>query len=498
MKQATSPVGWAFGALLVLTSSAIVLVTEVVATRMIAPYVGLTLETFSAVIGCVLAGISLGSWAGGWLADRAQLSTVLIVSLALGGASLIASPYVIQAIGPNAALSRSSGALVLAVSAFFVPSVALSSITPAVVKSIGQGSPRLGSVAGGVSALGTMGALFGNFGAGFVLVGTLRSGQILVLCGTISLLLAAATLYVLGAPGLVRVGAAMALVVAGTVGSQLERKLPCDAETKYVCLNIDQIAPSTFHLRSNVYSSSVTNVADPLELQFDYVRDMAAVVEAASGTGGSGARFSYVGGGAYTLPLYFEARYPNASHLVLEIDEEMVERVATDLGIDNMYGRFPTKIGDARTTVRASASDSATFVIGDAFSGISVPWHLTTREFLEDVARVLAPNGFYVMNLLDSGRFEFARAQTQTFREVFREVAVVAPKDVLSGAYGGTSNVVLIGGDDLPTDADLKGALERLRSQSDVASGAGVARFARGAVVLSDDFAPVDQLMGDA
>lgn len=490
-------IGWAFGALLVLTTSAIVLVTEVVATRVIAPYVGLTLETFSAVIGCVLAGISIGSWAGGWLADRASVRTLSVVSLALGGASLVASPYVIEVVGPNAALSRSSGALVLAASAFLVPSVALSTITPAVVKSMGQGSPRLGSVAGGVSALGTAGALFGNFGAGFVLVGTLRSGQILVLCGAICLLLAAASAYLLGGPGLLRLSAAVALAVAGIGGSQLGRQLPCEAETKYVCLNIDRIAPSTFHLRSNIYSSSVTNVADPLELQFDYVRDMAAIVEAASGGGESRARFSYVGGGGYTLPLYFEARYPGASHVVHEIDEAMVDRATTGLGIDNLRTRFPTRIGDARTTVRASTSASATVVIGDAFSGISVPWHLTTREFLEEVARVLTPKGFYVMNLLDSGRFEFARAQAQTFRTVFREVAVVAPEHVLSGAHRGTSNVVLIGGDNLPTGADLRAALEHWDSESIVATGANVRTFAGRAIVLSDDFAPVDQLVGE-
>lgn len=488
--------GWAFGALLVLTSSAIVLVSEVVATRVIAPYVGLTLETFSAVIGCVLAGISVGSWAGGWLADRVTARTLSVGSLALGGVSLIASPYVIRAIGPNAAASRSFGALILAASAFLVPSVALSAITPTVLRSMGQGSARLGSVAGAVSALGTAGALLGNFGAGFVLVGTLRSGQILVFCGVACLLLAAGTAYALGEPGQVRVSAAIVLVVAGIGGSQLGRQLPCDAETKYVCLNIDQTAPSTFHVRSNIYSSSVTNVADPLELEFGYMRDMAAIVEVSPESGEPGIRFGYVGGGGYTLPLYFEARYPSASHLVYEIDEELVERVTTVLGIDNLQARFPTRIGDARTEVAASGSRSATFVIGDAFSGISVPWHLTTREFLEDVATVLVPNGFYIMNLIDSGYYELARAEAQTFRSVFRDVAIVAPGNLVSGSYGGVANIVLIGGDDLPDAAYLNEALKRWDSQSVASTGAAVETFAGDAIVLSDDFAPVDQLVG--
>ena len=489
-------VGWAFGALLVLTSSAIVLVSEVVATRVIAPYVGLTLETFSAVIGCVLAGISVGSWAGGWLADRMPARKLSVALLTLGGVALIASPHVVRAIGPHAALSRPFGALVLATSGFFVPSVALSGITPTVLRSIGEGSARLGSVAGGVSALGTAGALAGNFGAGFVLVGTLRSGQILVLCGAASLLLAAATAYALGEPGQTRVIVAFVLVVASVGESQLGRQLPCDAETKYVCLNIDQTAPTTYHVRSNIYSSSVTDVANPLELQFDYVRDIAAIVEASPAIDSPGARFGYIGGGGYTLPLYFEAKYPTASHLVYEIDGAMVERVTTVLGIDNLRERFPTRIGDARKEVAASGSQLATFVIGDAFSGISVPWHLTTREFLEEVATVLRRGGWYIMNLIDSGHYELARAEAQTFRSVFRDVAVVAPSDVLSGSYGGVANIMLIGGEDLPAAADLNQALARWDSQSVAGAGAAVDTFAGRSIVLSDDFAPVDQLVG--
>ncbi len=479
-----------------LASSAIVLVSEVVAARVIAPYVGLTLETFSAVIGCVLAGISVGSWTGGWLADRVPTRMLLVGALVLGGVSLITSPYVIRAIGPNVAPSGPSGAIVLAAGGFFVPSVALSAITPTVLKSLGQGSRRLGSVAGAVSAIGTGGALLGNFGAGFVLVGTLRSGQILVVSGAACLLLAAATAYALGEPRSVRRGVAIILVLGGIGGSQLGRQLPCDAETKYVCLNIDQTAPSTFHIRSNIYSSSVTNVANPLELNFDYLRDTAAIVEAAPAGNARRLRFGYVGGGGYTLPLYFEARYPNASHVVYEIDEELVDRVTTVLGIENLRARFPTRIGDARTEVAASAADSADFVIGDAFSGISVPWHLTTTEFLEDIAAVLAPNGVYIMNLIDHGHYDLARAEAQTFRSVFRDVVVVAPTAVFSGLYGSASNVLLVGSDEPLDVADLNGALQRRGSASVAIGGTDLDPFIGRAVVLSDDFAPVDQLLG--
>jgi len=59
----------AAGALVFVTSAA-VLVLEIVAARLLAPYVGVTLETYTAIIGTILAAISLGTWIGGRLADR--------------------------------------------------------------------------------------------------------------------------------------------------------------------------------------------------------------------------------------------------------------------------------------------------------------------------------------------------------------------------------------------------------------------------------------------
>ncbi|MDP9020228.1 MAG: fused MFS/spermidine synthase, partial [Actinomycetota bacterium] len=57
-------------AALVFCTSAAVLVLEILAGRLVAPYVGVSIETFTGVIGTVLAGIALGSAAGGRLADR--------------------------------------------------------------------------------------------------------------------------------------------------------------------------------------------------------------------------------------------------------------------------------------------------------------------------------------------------------------------------------------------------------------------------------------------
>jgi hypothetical protein len=55
---------------LVFTASCCTLVIEILAGRILAPYLGVSLYTWTSIIGVILAGITCGNWAGGVLADR--------------------------------------------------------------------------------------------------------------------------------------------------------------------------------------------------------------------------------------------------------------------------------------------------------------------------------------------------------------------------------------------------------------------------------------------
>ncbi|MGH2688548.1 MAG: fused MFS/spermidine synthase, partial [Actinomycetota bacterium] len=66
----------AAGALVFFTAAA-VLIIEILAARLLAPFVGASLETYTAIIGTVLGGISLGTWVGGRLADRLDPRSLL-------------------------------------------------------------------------------------------------------------------------------------------------------------------------------------------------------------------------------------------------------------------------------------------------------------------------------------------------------------------------------------------------------------------------------------
>ena len=70
---------------IVFTASACTLIIEIVAGRILAPTIGVSLYTWTSIIGIVLAGISLGNYLGGRLADKYPSPVTLGLILLAGG-----------------------------------------------------------------------------------------------------------------------------------------------------------------------------------------------------------------------------------------------------------------------------------------------------------------------------------------------------------------------------------------------------------------------------
>jgi spermidine synthase len=127
----------------------------------------------------------------------------------------------------------------------------------------------------------------------------------------------------------------------------------------------------------------------------------------------------------------------------------------------------------------------------DAFGGVAVPWHLTTREIVADVHRVLRPGGLYTANIIDFGPQSFLKAEVRTVAEEFEHVAVISTQQALAGEQGG--NFVLVASDD---ELPIPALRAKLGTRAAVLAGADeVRRFVGDAPLLTDDFAPVDQLL---
>lgn len=478
-------------AVLVFGASAAVLVVEIVALRLLAPYLGLTLETSTMVISIALTAIALGSWLGGRIADHVDPRRLLGPALGLSGAVVALTPAVLR----STAEWAPAALLLIASLTILVPGALLSAVTPIVTKLRLTSLAETGTVVGRLSGVGTVGAIFGTVFTGFVLVSRLSVSGILVGLG--SLLLAGSALVGWRARGWSGTPALALVVVAGGLATAAAPG-GCDVETKYHCAQVvadpDRAGGRTLVLDG--VRHSYVDIDDPTFLEFTYVRAVAAVVDAAF-PGSEPLDAHHLGGGGLTFPRYLAATRPGTRSVVSEIDGGVVRIDRERLGLGAESG-IDVRTEDGRLGLRRLDTASRDLVVGDAFGGVSVPWHLTTAEAMSDVRRVLDEDGLYVANLIDHGDLGFARAEAATLGETFDHVAVLGdPADLglEPGAEPEGGNLVVLASD-RPVDlAALQKALDARRTGWRIATGGDLASWTGDAPVLTDDYAPVDQLL---
>lgn len=466
---------------IVFGSSAAVLVVEIVANRLMAPYVGVSLETFTAIIGVVLAGIAFGSATGGRIADRRDPRSLLGPSLAIGGALVWFAVPVVRVVGPRLDASAAS-IIILSTLAFFAPSAVLSAATPIVAKLRLQTLDQTGSVFGGLSAAGTAGGIAGTFLTGFVLVEALGSRTTLFIVGGLLVVAGVAVHWWLRRePPAVSTLAVYVVASLSVFGFEPA----CEFETRYSCgwIEVDEGDSSRRSLYLDTVRHAHVDVDDPTYLDIRYIRLFADV---AGSLPDGPLDVLHIGGGGFTFPQYLAEVRPGSTNHVLEIDPGVVDIARQRMGLETGED-LTVDVGDARTALPDLPTDGYDLVVGDAFSGQSVPWHLTTVEVAEELRRLLRPDGVYVVNVIDGAPNGFARAEIATLQAAFDHVALILPE-------GGripvdARNQILVASDAPLPPLDLDEADGTLVEESDLENYVDDAR------ILTDDHAPVDQLL---
>jgi SAM-dependent methyltransferase len=194
----------------------------------------------------------------------------------------------------------------------------------------------------------------------------------------------------------------------------------------------------------NGVPSSHVDLDDPTRLDFEYVRWFGDVLDVLA-VEGDPLGVVHLGGAGCTVARYVAATRPGSRQVVLEVDAALLELARRAFGVRSSPA-LRLVAGDARAGLGGLRPAGYDVVIRDAFSGASVPGHLTTAEFLDEVRRVLAPGGVYLANLADDPRLSAARREAATALGSFAHVALVAEPGQLHGRRYG--NVVLVASDD--------------------------------------------------
>lgn len=492
-------------------ASACIMVVEVLSTRLVARYLGSSLYTWSSAIGVVLAGIAIGNYVGGRLADRHAPRRTL--SLLFVGASLLCATIPTQ----NAWVGQAELLRQLAwptrvflhfLIVFLAPSALLGTMSPVVAKlalDLGYGSGR---TIGTIYAWGSIGSIVGTLSAGFFLVAWAGTEASILL---VALVLAAMGIVYGAASRVPYVAGAALLVLAALVGggtpwsgriasalgymdpdSEIAEFL---ADSQYQRVRVLSTGPGIRALLLDTLVHSRINLGDPLDLQYEYAALYAEVIRAAH-PDGAPMRALFIGGGGLAFPRYVEVAYPGSTIEATEIDPVVTEAAFQALGVPRSTS-IEVYDMDARNRVSELVEPSSRdpdrprfdFVFGDAFSDLSVPFHLTTLEFLQDVDRVLDDGGVYLMNLVDApDSAQFLGAVVETASEVFPFVRVVSFVDDTGPSR--TTFVVVAAKRDL----DLSALPDQVRRRHGLRARVETPDVYPG-ILLTDDYAPVENLM---
>jgi len=204
----------------------------------------------------------------------------------------------------------------------------------------------------------------------------------------------------------------------------------------------DPDRPRAFTLKLDGAPQSYVDLDDPTYLDFEYVRRMAVAVDLAAPPKRP-LRALHLGGGGLSLPRYLAATRPGSAQRVVEIDGALVEFVRRELP----WPKDPNirvRVGDARAVLESSRDAAYDLVISDVFAGARTPAHLASVEFAREVARVLAPEGTYLVNVADGPPLAYAKGQVATVRTMLPHACLMADSTVLRGRRYG--NLVIVAG----------------------------------------------------
>ncbi|MBW9268290.1 MAG: fused MFS/spermidine synthase [Candidatus Thiodiazotropha sp. (ex. Lucinisca nassula)] len=414
--------------LTVFLSSAALLVLEILAGRLLAPHIGVSLYTWTSIIGVILAGLSLGNWLGGVWADRGADGRVAGVAMALAGIYAMLALPLMDGLGGLLAAQQVGllgSSFVFAFTLFAPPAVAIGIVTPLLTTRALDLDPRAGHVVGRMHALAAIGSIVGTFATGYWLVQSFGSRAILFGTGVGLILLAAPFLMRVRLPVLVILvlatlfSALLSLSQQGLQGS-------CDRESQYFCIRVvDRSSDAPFgQARGMVLDHllhGINHDTDPRIIIAPYVHAIDELVYAHFNQRyDAGLEWFFLGGGSYTHPRAVQALSPESSVTVAELDPMVTLTAVERLYLEPEAMRILHEDGRRALTAESGKFD---VIVGDVFHDVAIPEHMVTLEFAEIVRQRLRADGIYLMNIVDAFPDpRLVRAITKTLSEVFRHV----------------------------------------------------------------------------
>jgi len=433
--------------LVVFITGACVLIIEIVALRILAPYFGNTIYSVSSVIGVVLAALGIGYFFGGKLADKYPSQKLFYTIIFLSGLSVlllqITKLFLLPVFGFK--LPITIGPLVSALILFVVPAALLGTLSPFAIKLQKKKEQRtgIGSLSGKVFFWSTFGSIFGSLASGFFLIPTFGINEIVIGVGVLLILIGVAGLSFLGRLNTIFILiATTATLITITVSALLKPEATFVKDGIYEQITIFDVeyrAKSARFLNLD-NSNSAAMFINSSELVFDYTKYF-VVAEIFSD---EIENVLAIGGGAYSVPKAVLKKYPDASVDVSEIEPSL-------FGLAKKYFRLVDSprlinyVKDGRRFLYDTDKEYDLIFSDVYYSLYSIPTHMTTREFFELAKSKLSDDGVFIANLIGAispQPHSLFFSEAKTFRSVFPKAYFFATDNPSSNE---AQNIIFVG-----------------------------------------------------
>lgn len=477
---------------IVFVAGAAVMILELIGSRILAPYLGTSIYVWASLIGIVLSALTVGYYLGGLFSERNPRLLFLTYVLFFSGLAIFLIALIKdQILALTAALGVKAGSVLAALILFALPSILLGLVSPYAVRLKVQNIEGSGNVAGKLYALSTLGSIFGTFLAGFYLIPTFGSSQILF---SLSLVLILTSM--LGGKKRRKIILLVLILGLWLLNNLTPLSFVFEGDSAYnhirvknLVSKIDQTKIRILYLATETHSV-IYQDSDKLFSVYHQLYQLDNLFKPEI------KKALTLGGGAYIAPRDFLRRYPQAQMTVVEIDPQ-VTQVAKDYFNLKADPRLKIIHGDGRIFLNNNR-EKFDVIYGDAFASyFSLPFQLTTKEAMAEIYQALEPDGILVLNIIASltgKKSLFFQAEYKTLQEYFPQVYVFPAYYYDGQNTGEFQNLILIATKNpqrlteknlaKSADANQKKLLEQLWEKK--------IKLNPAIKILTDDFAPVD------
>ncbi|MDI6817529.1 MAG: fused MFS/spermidine synthase [Actinomycetota bacterium] len=464
---------------------------EILGGRLLSPFFGASVYVWGSIISVFLIALSTGYYVGGIISDKRPSVVYLAGFIAAAGMLTL----IIPPLAPP--LSRfffstglaNYGALVVAMILFVLPSIGLGMVSPYVVKLGVAETVRLGNMVGKFYAVSTFGSIFGTLATTFILIPYFGVNEVIFSLGAVLVTLALivfAYQRLWRRTALVLISTVLILMAAVTSPTLAVSMQGMDMvfahESMYNDIFVGDQGDIRYLMFTEKLLQSGMNKNAPNMHLFNYTK---LIDEAAAHFKPQASDFLLIGLGGGSIPKALLAGREKIVVDTVEIDQAVID-VAYDYFDTPKQDNFRTIAMDGRMFLQAT-DKQYDVVILDAYNSLFIPYHLTTKEFFEELAVTLKPDGIAVLNVISNPEGEYSRffkSLLKTVNEVFPEWSIYLAEDADSSSV---NNIVLVASREKLDSPDHIGDFIQYRETVDFSQ----------AMVLTDNYAPVELLSAD-